>query len=64
MLQADYEMLSALDEGTPRHRPISETQLASLPTHLHISSQKVLELPLPASDGNGLQWMASPGALA
>ncbi len=54
-LQADYEMLSALDEGTWQHRPISETQVASLPTHQHISSKKVLIFPLPASHSTGLQ---------
>ena len=42
LLQADYEMLSALDEGTMRRRrPVSETMLASLPTHMHMSSNKV-----------------------
>ena len=57
-LQADYEMLSALDEGTWQHRPISETQVASLPTHQHISSKKVLSIPLPASHSTGLQKFA------
>lgn len=39
--QADYEMLSALDEGVRRRRPLSQAQLESLPTHVHSSRQEV-----------------------
>ena len=39
--QADYEMLSALDEGVRRQRPLSQAQLESLPTHTHSSRQEV-----------------------
>lgn len=49
-VQADYEMLSALDEGTRRRRPVSEPQLSSLPTHLHASSLKVTHLHQVSSD--------------
>ena len=39
--QADYEMLSALDEGVRRRRPLSQAQLELLPTHVHSSRQEV-----------------------
>ena len=64
VLQADYEMLSALDEGTSRCRPISEMQLASLPTHLHIANQKVLSFLLPPLKSLGLRQVALPSACA
>ena len=34
-------MLSALDEGIRRRRPLSQAQLESLPTHMHSSRQEV-----------------------
>ena len=44
-VQADYEMLSALDEGVRRRRPLSQAQLESLPTHVHSSRQEVTCCP-------------------
>ena len=41
-LQADYEMLSALDSGVRRRAlPISEADIAALPTHAHRAARKV-----------------------
>ena len=46
--QADYEMLSALDEGVRRRRPLSQAQLELLPTHVHSSRQEVKCCPSPS----------------
>ena len=44
MLQADYEMLSALDNGSLRRRtPVTEADVAALPTHIHCAHGKVCD---------------------
>jgi hypothetical protein len=41
-VQADYEMLSALDNGVRRRvAPVSEADIAALPTHQHRPAKKV-----------------------
>ncbi|KAK9906616.1 hypothetical protein WJX75_005078 [Coccomyxa subellipsoidea] len=37
--EADYEMLSALDQDSSRRRtPVTEADVAALPTHVHSAS--------------------------
>ena len=47
-LQADYEMLSALDDGVQwRSAPVSDADVAALPTHVHHPSPSKVAAPHP-----------------